>query len=300
MPDTMPEDDSNGSMYSEAHRELRWMEIREAVQPDVPDFEAFEYGVVPGYALAQRWQDFQIIVRMASIELTPGKLDFPIGDWHIDGKMNEHIVASALYYFDSENVTTSRLAFRMRTDGHFRRLSTDRGAYTWMEQVYGTNVRCHDPFQYYGIVEAKEGRLIAYPNVFQHRALPFELEDKTKPGHCRFISLSLVDPRTTIIGTDIIPPQQLSWWVDRVFANLNESNVDRVHPAVAQIFLQNGSHPGLDAAAKRGHGLPAEILAMVQKELEDGEMMPMSQEEANEHWLKITGGRRARRQRREQ
>ena len=54
----------------------------------------------------------QVIVKLASIELTPTKPKYDGGSWYIEGRLNEHICASALYYYDSENVTESFLAFR--------------------------------------------------------------------------------------------------------------------------------------------------------------------------------------------
>jgi len=54
----------------------------------------------------------QVIFKLANIELTPEKPTYDGGSWHVEGSLNEHICATALYYYDSENVTESRLAFR--------------------------------------------------------------------------------------------------------------------------------------------------------------------------------------------
>ena len=54
----------------------------------------------------------QVIVKLANIELTPTKPEYNGGSWRIEGQLNEHICASALYYYDSENVTEGSLAFR--------------------------------------------------------------------------------------------------------------------------------------------------------------------------------------------
>lgn len=51
------------------------------------------------------------------IELTPEKPDYNGGSWHIEGQLNERICASALYYYDSENISESFLAFRQKVDG---------------------------------------------------------------------------------------------------------------------------------------------------------------------------------------
>ena len=76
----------------------------------------------------------QVIVKLANIHLvswftlraerprltilqTPEKPEYPGGSWHIEGMANEAIVASGIYYYDSENVSESRLAFRQAVSG---------------------------------------------------------------------------------------------------------------------------------------------------------------------------------------
>jgi len=47
-------------------------------------------------------------------ELSPEKPNYDGGSWHVEGQLNEQICASALYYYDCENITESHLAFRQR------------------------------------------------------------------------------------------------------------------------------------------------------------------------------------------
>lgn len=54
----------------------------------------------------------QVIFKLANIHLTPEEPDYDGGSWHIEGALNEHICATALYYYDEENITESRLGFR--------------------------------------------------------------------------------------------------------------------------------------------------------------------------------------------
>src|SRR5205823_2246930 len=63
-----------------------------------------------------------------------------------------------------------------------------------------------------GSVEAREGRLLTFPNLLQHRVEPFRLADPTKPGHRKILALFLVDPNIRIISTANIPPQRRDWW----------------------------------------------------------------------------------------
>ena len=67
-----------------------------------------------------------------------------------------------------------------------------------------------------GGVSTKQGRLIAFPNILQHRVLPFSLEDRGKKGHRKILALFLVDPHTPILSTANVPPQQKSWWSDKL------------------------------------------------------------------------------------
>lgn len=82
--------------------------------------------------------------------------------------MNEHIVAIALYYLDSENVTPTRLSFRMATSEWQEKLSDQlaQDMYRPYERIYGTGLHFSDAstVQTYGGVQTPEGRLVVFPN----------------------------------------------------------------------------------------------------------------------------------------
>ena len=71
------------------------------------------------YSLANR--KLQIITKLANIHLEPsegpnaivGKDRYNGGSWHVEGMRNEHIVATGIYYYEQENITESKLSFRM-------------------------------------------------------------------------------------------------------------------------------------------------------------------------------------------
>ncbi|VUC30769.1 unnamed protein product [Clonostachys rosea] len=284
-------DPETGDSYSGTRKEVQWKLIREPVQSQPLEFEAENYGPSQGESLRERFEGLQIIVKMASIELTPEKPEFPAGGWHVEGQMNEHIVGTALYYLDSENITPSHLQFRMHTSyDNNQDFNVGQDNYKWMERVYGTRLGYGAPcLQNYGSVETKEGRLLAFPNVFHHRVSPFELKDKTKPGHRRFIALWLVDPLTRVISTANVPPQQQDWWMDRTFKNLQPAEANKVAKPIAQMILDKApstDNSGLKAAAEGGtHGLPVELMSMLADEFDNA--FPMSLEEAKEHRLKL-------------
>ncbi|KAK7417755.1 hypothetical protein QQX98_004411 [Neonectria punicea] len=275
------EEDEYGNSYSGTPKEVHWYMTREPVQPSPPEFKAWDYGVKEGDYLREQFSEngLQIIVKMASIELTPDKPAFPPGGWHVEGQMNEHIVGTALYYLDSENEDWE----------------VGQGTFTWMEQVYGTNLGSGSGgtcLQNYGSVETKEGRLLAFPNVFHHRVSPFRLKDPTKPGHRRFVALWLVDPFTRILSTANVPPQQQDWWLERAFGDLSDADATKAPQAIANLILEKApGYPGLEAAGRAGLGLPAELMDLVRDGF--GDALPMSLEEAKKHRLELMEARTA-------
>ena len=70
-------------------------------------------------SLSQNFQasGIQIIIKLANIHLTPEKPAYYGGAWHVEGQLNEHICASALYYYDQDNITDSMLEFRQKVFG---------------------------------------------------------------------------------------------------------------------------------------------------------------------------------------
>jgi len=195
MDDDEEDMGDEGPKQARKIKRLKWRVIRDAILPEPEEFKPFTFDV--GEALGTRFKDtgLQVIVKMASIELTPEKPDFPVGGWHvrtrstpclnthlgspsdradkkqIEGQMNEHIVATALYYLDSENVTPSQLSFRMSTGEEQEDLQdlVGQDMYKFFERIYGTGLSDasddSERVQPYGSVETPEGRLLAFPNV---------------------------------------------------------------------------------------------------------------------------------------
>ncbi|KAF7165022.1 hypothetical protein CNMCM5623_009374 [Aspergillus felis] len=139
----------------------------------------------------------QVIVKLANIELTPEKPEYEGGSWHIEGQLNEHICATAIYYYDSENITESTLAFRQRAStDEVVDIAYEQSRHGFLQQVFGfgpdvdgwgvSNVT-----QLLGSVETRQGRLLTFPNNLQHRVAPSGWQ------------------------TPNVPPQQEDWWRER-------------------------------------------------------------------------------------
>ncbi|KAG0028301.1 hypothetical protein BGZ82_008504 [Podila clonocystis] len=180
-----------------------WYENRTPNVLDIPEFsppeEPDRYEIQPG-------QKLQVIVKLANIELTPDNPTYDGGVWHVEGMANENIVASGIYYYHSENISETRLNFRIHVHEPGYEQSDDRGVMA----MYGlaNEEALVQPLD--GIV-TKQDRCIAFPNIYQHQVQPFGLADPTKPGTRKILVFFLVNPETPILSTTNVPPQQKAW-----------------------------------------------------------------------------------------
>jgi hypothetical protein len=62
-----------------------------------------------------------------------------------------------------------------------------------------------------GEVATKQGRVVAFPNLYQHRVGDFELVDQSKPGHRKILVFFLVDPTITVPSASVVPIQRRDW-----------------------------------------------------------------------------------------
>jgi hypothetical protein len=78
--------DEDGPKLAWMMPRIKWKMIRDPLLPEPRDFKLVTYPVTGG-ALSERFKDtgLQVIVKMASIELTPEKPVFPAGGWHVSG-----------------------------------------------------------------------------------------------------------------------------------------------------------------------------------------------------------------------
>ncbi|KAJ9475624.1 hypothetical protein PHBOTO_005699 [Pseudozyma hubeiensis] len=226
-------DQADGSLLWAAKEKFK--HIRRIVHPEAGDQDAFQewrdrlsgtYNALldPDMAYSQdcyelhleqsyRDRGLQVIVKLASIELSPDKPQYAGGSWHVEGMMNEHIVATSILYYDVENVTTARISFRQNADLDDENFEYEQDDHGPICVVFGTDsLRDEAKLQQLGSVATPNGRLLAFPNTLQHRVEPFELIDKSRSGHRRFLVLWLVDPNFRLPSTSIVPPQQQGWW----------------------------------------------------------------------------------------
>ncbi|TFK79080.1 hypothetical protein K466DRAFT_606414 [Polyporus arcularius HHB13444] len=192
-----------------------WWENRQPLVPDPPPF------VPPTdedrVHVNLKGRQISVIVKLANIVLTPENPSYPGGSWHVEGMANERIVATGLYYYASENITESRLAFRVQvgTDAESMDMQYQQSDNRGYRAVFGF---ANDDAlnQELGHIVAEEDKCIAFPNIYQHRVEPFELADRSRPGHRKILAFFLTDPFEVVHSTMNVPPQQREWYLDEM------------------------------------------------------------------------------------
>ena len=161
------------------------------------------------------FESVKVIVKLADIELTPTNPKYNGGSWHVEGTINEDIAATIIYYYDSDNITESKLSFR----SGFEDPTYEQGDGLFCKEIYGI-VDEQKMVKNLGSVTTCKDRVLIFPNTYQHHVDAFELKDPSKPGYRRILALFVVDPyNDRVIATDKAPPQQEEWW------NENDENV---------------------------------------------------------------------------
>jgi hypothetical protein len=193
-----------------------------------PESRKHEYYDV-NLASEYRSKGLQVIVKLSSIELTPDNPEYEGGSWHIEGMLNEHIVATSIYYYDVQNTTESRIRFRQEAELDDMAMNYEQDEHEPLCEIFGTDsLRDEVAIQELGSITTPQGRLIAFPNTLQHCVEPFKLADPTRPGHRRFIVMWLVDPHYRICSTRNVPPQQHDWWAPEGY---HQVGIDEKLPA---------------------------------------------------------------------
>ena len=186
----------------------------EDLWPLIPDCPTFSPPSEEGRInISLKNRQIRVITKLANIVLTPDNPSYPGGSWHVEGMANENIVATGLYYYDSSNITESRLAFRMQVGTNPMGYQHDDHQ-GWVAAFGFTG---DDPLnQDLGHIVAVEDKCVAFPNIYQHRVEPFKLADPTRPGHRKILAFFLTDPYQIVHSTMMVPPQQREWYLDEM------------------------------------------------------------------------------------
>ncbi|KAG2389332.1 hypothetical protein C9374_013892 [Naegleria lovaniensis] len=155
----------------------------------------------------------QVIVKAANIIVSPDKPFYSGGTFHTEGMDYEHIAATCIYYYQSENVKDSYLEFRESISEPYGYGQDDvKGCF----EMYGL----HDgdlQFRSLGAIETKEDRCIVFPNTVQHRVRHFFPKNPSLPAVRKILVFFVVDPNHPIISTQNVDIQRMDFLINKYF-----------------------------------------------------------------------------------
>ncbi|GAQ03931.1 hypothetical protein ALT_1252 [Aspergillus lentulus] len=163
----------------------------------------------------------QVIFKVSSVDLTPDRPFYEgDSDFQVAGMLNERIVATAVCYYDVDNIDGARISFQQEArlnEYEFNLFHPNKIELAWDIPHWDYFARPPpsppQALQDLGsIATTSNGRLLAWPNTLRYKAEPFSLVDSSRPGHLRYITIHLVDPHYRICSTRNVPPQQHDWW----------------------------------------------------------------------------------------
>ena len=183
-----------------------------------------------------KFDQLQVIVKIATIVLTPESPTYPGGVWHIEGTELENIFCSQICYLESENISESRLSFRCAVGEPAYAQSDDKGILV----IYGLE-NDESLINNMGSVLTVGKRCIAFPNLFQHKVEPFQLLDPSKCGHRRILVFFIVNPDVRIPSTATLEPKQISLYRDRMIPECLKNSFI-IDPLWDMIIQYSGDH----------------------------------------------------------
>ncbi|EED15142.1 conserved hypothetical protein [Talaromyces stipitatus ATCC 10500] len=192
----------------------------------------------------------QVIVRIMDIAVTPDQPEFKV-PWHVEGQINEHICASAVYVFQTQNIDNLRFNFRQVSDTRaFQDLNYERGDTVWLEEIFGMKQN-GSTVQDAGYIDINQGKMIVWPNTLQHNA-DLTIKDSSEVGHAHAVQFMLIDPNIRIISTANVPPQRLDWRPEAEEAWKRGMNVTKL-PLEEQLKIlpREGDYPWLLQDARK-------------------------------------------------
>ncbi|KAI0138231.1 hypothetical protein BJ166DRAFT_544557 [Pestalotiopsis sp. NC0098] len=225
----------------------KWKRMRNPVHPNAGDAYSYEqwkpserewkgrehYGV----KLREQFREYgiHVVVKMTDVDISPDKPCYMGEEWHMAGLPDEYIVATSVYCYDIENVTEPRISFLIDAELLKEEMCAaeheeyeERDDWEKIAQLFGFEEGL-PPWgkdtQTLGSVAMRENRLLTFPNTLWHKMESFKLVDTAKPGHCRFLTLYLVDPGLCRYSTRNVPPQQHSWWAAEGYDKIDFSKL---------------------------------------------------------------------------
>lgn len=155
-----------------------------------------------------RGRELRVITEMFQYDLTPEHPRAKAQKWHMSGMINEDIVCSVIYVYDSQNVTNALLHF----NGAFTQPDPKSVFHPFISGKEGDKLVTE-----VAKVKLNAGSVVAWPNTMQWRIPAFGLKDHKKKGSLSIVCFHIVDPYNHLVfTTDQVPPKRVDWEIEEI------------------------------------------------------------------------------------
>ncbi|CAI7853501.1 unnamed protein product [Closterium sp. NIES-54] len=104
----------------------QWLVDRQPKQPDTPAEFSPPVPPSPGHVVDLKGRRLQVVVKVASIQLTPESPRYPGGTWHVEGMRNEHIAVAPFELQDKTRAGHRKILVFFLVDPRVAIVSTAR------------------------------------------------------------------------------------------------------------------------------------------------------------------------------
>ncbi|KAJ2357826.1 hypothetical protein GGF43_001228 [Coemansia sp. RSA 2618] len=199
---------------------VTWDEWAEGIEYTEPQPQPFAMPRRPLTPYSLQNTRIQAAVKIVSIEIPGGCTEYTERVWQVAGGDDERILATGIYFFDVENIANIEMQFRESVKHNIDCSGNKKEA---MRLVYGDGQRnnTHGKYVYPNVhqsVNITNSKLVCFPNVYHYRISSVKRKDAAVSGHAKLLVFYFVDPSVRVLSTEMVPPQQQSWWAESVFA----------------------------------------------------------------------------------
>ncbi|KAJ2696359.1 hypothetical protein FB645_006224 [Coemansia sp. IMI 203386] len=157
------------------------------------------------------------------------------GRTYLSDTASENIIATAEYYYDSKGEKPLTVEFQEGVECDILKIED---AYDFLAHIILFGIRMGDKGDSYiqsaGSIDAKQGRLVCYPNVY-------EQDRHYGDGATKWLKMYFIDPAVRIVSTAIVPPQQKDWWTKTVSSV--PSRISKLPLEVQEMVLKHVDSP---------------------------------------------------------
>ena len=166
-------------------------------------------------------KNLQVVVKCASYELNPGQEHE--GVWHVEGVPDEHIIMTAIYYYEDELPNSPELRFRREVT----EAEEEHRIMMFGQDTIFSQKDCDLQIDL-GHVKTKVGNMYVWTNGAQHKLRKI-MNNTDQVVKRSMLVYFLVNPAITIVDTSMVRPQYEYVTNDDAYSNMINLMKERQH-----------------------------------------------------------------------